>query len=223
MRERIAKSTCFVKARDLAFTYYRRWPEARRVPPRHCPWRLATAVRGLALCEIRQRGGWLWCRGLPRVGMTRRRALRGPGAPAGGRGRTETPPAKLSACATCHCARAVPRAKFVWCAAWHPGQFSHGHYACGASREGGEPPRAVAAKHRALPPLRMRGCTAHYSGGAMGTSRPTAITHARCATPLRTRNSRATFARPCRTQGRRRQRRTKRFIRSVIIPWNLRR
>ena len=38
--------------------------------------------------------------------MTRRRALRGPGAPAGGRGRTETPPAKLSACDTCHCARA---------------------------------------------------------------------------------------------------------------------
>ena len=38
------------------------------------------------------------------VGGNRRRALRGPGAPAGGRGRTETPPAKLSACATCQAA-----------------------------------------------------------------------------------------------------------------------
>ena len=62
------------------------------------------------------------------LGATRRRALRGPGAPAGGRGRTETPPAKLSTCATCHA-------------------------------------------HGTLP---TRG--AH--GGAMGTSRPTAITHA---------------------------------------------
>ena len=62
------------------------------------------------------------------LGATRRRALRGPGAQAGGRGRTETPPAKLSTCATCHA-------------------------------------------HGTLP---TRG--AH--GGAMGTSRPTAITHA---------------------------------------------
>ena len=46
---------------------------------------------------------------------TERRALRGPGAPAGGRGRTETPPAKLSACATC----------------------------CQAAYHGGEPPRAM--------------------------------------------------------------------------------
>ena len=38
------------------------------------------------------------------VGGKRRRALRGPGAPAGGRGRTETPPAKLSACVTCQAA-----------------------------------------------------------------------------------------------------------------------
>ena len=105
MRERIAKSTCFVKARDLAFTYYRRWPEARRVSPHHCPWRLATAVRGLASCEIRPCGVRYGAAALPRVGMIRRRALRGPGAPAGA-GRTETPPAKLSACATCHCARA---------------------------------------------------------------------------------------------------------------------
>lgn len=36
------------------------------------------------------------------LGVTRRRALRGPGAPAGDKGRTETPPAKLSTCATCH-------------------------------------------------------------------------------------------------------------------------
>ena len=46
----------------------------------------------------------VWCRGLPRVGMTKRRALRGY------RGRTETPPAKLSACATCHYPRALPTA-----------------------------------------------------------------------------------------------------------------
>ena len=37
-------------------------------------------------------GGAVWCRGSAAVGGTGRRALRGPGAPAGGRGRTETPP-----------------------------------------------------------------------------------------------------------------------------------
>ena len=79
---------------------------------------------------------------VPRVGMTRRRALRGPGAPAGGRGRTETPPAKLSACDTCHCARTGALRT----------QGVHGHTA-------------------------RAGCTAHYSGGAMRTSRPTAKPH----------------------------------------------
>ena len=43
-----------------------------------------------------------------RWGVTRRRALRGPGALAGGRGRTETPPAKLSTCATCHAHGTLP-------------------------------------------------------------------------------------------------------------------
>ena len=75
--------------------------------------------------------------------MTRRRALRGPGAPAGDKGRTETPPAKLSACATCHYPREI--------------RTTTGH--------------------------------AHYPGGAMRTSRPTAITPAWGAPPLHTRNS----------------------------------
>ena len=74
-------------------------------------------------------GGAVWCRGSAAVGGTGRRALRSY------RGRTETPPAKLSACATCHAARGV--------------RTTTGH--------------------------------AHYSGGAMGTSRPTAITHAKFA------------------------------------------
>ncbi len=38
----------------------------------------------------------VWCRGFAADGDDKRRALRGD------RGRTETPPAKLSACATCH-------------------------------------------------------------------------------------------------------------------------
>ena len=50
---------------------------------------------------------WYGAEALPRMGMTKRRALRGY------RGRTETPPAKLSACATCHlrcpCPVVVPR------------------------------------------------------------------------------------------------------------------
>ena len=75
------------------------------------------------------------------LGVTRRRALRGPGAPAGGRGRTETPPAKLSMCATCHDYGTLP----------------------------------------------SRG--AH--GGAMGTSRPTAMPHAHYARNIRTRGARA--------------------------------
>ncbi len=78
-------------------------------------------------------------------GEGERRALHGPGASAGDRGRTETPLAKLSACATCHYARKI----------------------------GGR--RGVRGA------LRGRGCTAHYAGGAMGTSRPTAITHERGA------------------------------------------
>ena len=50
----------------------------------------------------------------------------------------------------------------------------------GASREGGEPPRAVAADHRAARVMRVRIShdakprTAPRRGGAMGTSRPTA-------------------------------------------------
>ncbi len=92
--------------------------------------------------------------------MTRRRALRGPGAPAGGRGRTETPPEKLSACDTCHCARAG-----------------------GIAHAGGARPYRTSRV----------GCTAHYSGGAMRTSRPTAITHAKFARPLRMRNSRVSL------------------------------
>ena len=106
MRGRIAKSTCFVKARDLARAGFWCEPEGtggfRRAiarggsPPRCAAWHRAKFAR--ARCGY-------GAAALPRVGMTRRRALRGPGAPAGA-GRTETPPAKLSACDTCHCARA---------------------------------------------------------------------------------------------------------------------
>ena len=78
----------------------------------------------------------VWCRGFAAEGVTGRRALRGY------RGRTETPPAKLSACATCH----------------YPRHLSHG----------------------ALP-------TATGRCGAIGTSRPTAITHAKLARAVRTR------------------------------------
>ena len=49
-------------------------------------------------------GGAVWCRGSAAVGGTGRRALRSY------RGRTETPPAKLSACATCHAHGALPGA-----------------------------------------------------------------------------------------------------------------
>ncbi len=107
MRGRIAKSTCSVKARDLARAGFWCEPEGtggfRRAiarggsPPRCAAWHRAKFAR--ARCGY-------GAAALPRVGMTRRRALRGPGAPAGGRGRTETPPEKLSACDTCHCARA---------------------------------------------------------------------------------------------------------------------
>ena len=67
-------------------------------PPRHrrgarlgipCPI-AARPVAAPRPCAV------VWCRGFAAEGVTGRRALRGY------RGRTETPPAKLSACATCH-------------------------------------------------------------------------------------------------------------------------
>ena len=74
------------------------------------------AVRGLAsrapwlralarapLLRALAHAPWYGAAALPRVGMTKRRALRGY------RGRTETPPAKLSACPTCHYARHATR------------------------------------------------------------------------------------------------------------------
>ena len=73
----------------------RRITRAARGSAVTAPWRLATLpahateVRGLASCAP-------LC-----AGVTGRRALRGY------RGRTETPPAKLSTCATCHYTRAL--------------------------------------------------------------------------------------------------------------------
>ena len=215
MRGRIAKSTCSVKARDLARAGFWCEPEARRVSPRHCPWRLATAVRGVASCEIRPCAVWLWCRGFA-AGREPRQA----------QGARRRPPqnSQRVILAIAH-ARGALRTQGV-----------HGHTA-------------------------RAGCTAHYSGGAMRTSRPTAITPAKFARvttrarggdpyarvvrrhysrEIRTAITHAKFARvitrawcarEIRAQhshghvarGVRRQRRTKRFIRSVIIPWNLRR
>ena len=105
-------------------------------PPRHCLRWLTAAVRGLAscaplLCPPRLppwNGG-----GLPRMGVTGRRALRGY------RGRTETPPTKLSACATCHYPRALPTTTGRCGAmgtsrptaitpAWGAPPFTHAHY-----------------------------------------------------------------------------------------------
>ncbi len=78
-------------------------------------------------------------------------ALHGPGASAGDRGRTETPPVNLSACATCHYARKI------------------------GGRRGVR--GALRGRRGVRGALRGRGCAARYAGGAMGTSRPTAITH----------------------------------------------
>ena len=81
------------------------------------------------------RAPWYGAAALPRVGMTKRRALRGY------RGRTETPPAKLSACATCHYPRALPTAT---------GR-------CGAMIAcGGSPPRPTAITPAKLPAVAQR-------------------------------------------------------------------
>ena len=114
----------------------------------------------------RERGA----RGNKVVGGNRRRALRGPGAPAGGRGRTETPPATLSACATCN---------------------ARGHYA-----------RAVRTRIAHAKFARASRTTtghAHYPGGAMGTSRPTAITPVWCAAITHPQNSHAHYPGALRT------------------------
>ena len=70
----------------------------RRASARCAAWHRAPLLLGVAVRPV-----------FGALGVTRRRALRGPGAPAGGRGCTETPPAKLSACATCHATAHYPR------------------------------------------------------------------------------------------------------------------
>ena len=91
-------------------------------PPTPCP--VAGPYRHYARVVRTARALWYGAAALPRVRGTGRRALRGYW------GRTETPPAKLSACAT-----AITHAPFARAL---PGR-----------REPGGP----AAKHRALPPL----------------------------------------------------------------------
>ena len=119
--------------------------------------------------------------------MTRRRALRGPGAPAGGRGRTETPPPQNSQRVPgCH-AHGALRGRIPQCAAWHRAKFArritHGHYARVVHT-------ATGHAHYA-PNIR----TAHYPGGAMGTSRPTAITPGHATRKIRGTITHAKFAR----------------------------
>ena len=88
------------------------------------------------------------------------RLCRGPGVPADGRGRTETPPAKLSACATCH-AHGKIRLRGA------PGGVAMRGY--GAVRG------LVSRAHRPFPVVRSH-CRAH---------RPCASPVRRCAVPLR--------------------------------------
>ena len=117
--------------------------------------------------------GSIWCRG--------------PGAPAGGRGRTETPPAKLSACATCH-AHGKIRLRGAPGGVAMRGLASRAHaesFACRGSVRGTVRGRAA---HPARCHDRAAITPAHYPGGAMGTSRPTAIMHARGARNICTRN-----------------------------------
>ena len=70
-----------------------------------------------------------------------------------------------------------------------------------AAAHGGSPPRCAALHPAPRPrhgartaeaaryPYRTATGHAHYSSGAMGTSRPTAITHAKCALPLHPQNT----------------------------------
>ena len=86
------RAICTHGALPTRITRAARWGHRAAAPSARCAaWSHAHYAHGMA---VRPVSGAL--------GVTRRRALRGPGAPAGGRGRTETPPAKLSTCATCH-------------------------------------------------------------------------------------------------------------------------
>ena len=115
-----------------------------------CPYRAARVMR-VRHCGAKMRatrGYWgLGRRALRGYGGLGRRALRGYG------GLTETPPAKLSACATCHTTHRADGAAARW---------GHGNGADGMGRW-----------------WRGRPCHAprRWRGGAMGTSRPTATGH----------------------------------------------
>ena len=95
------------------------------------------AVRGLA-----SRALWYGAAALPRMGVTGRRALRGPGAPAGGRGRTETPPSKTLSVCYRHYAHALPGPRGT--------RINHAIFARALP---GRITRAARWGHRALPPL----------------------------------------------------------------------
>ena len=152
----------------------------------------------------------VWCRGLLRVGMTRRRALRGPGAPAGGRGRTETPPAKLSACARMPCPWRITRAYPVvrgMASCEFARRITYGHYARVVHT-------ATGHAHYA-PNIR----TAHYPGGAMGTSRPTAITPGHATRKIRGTITHAKFARAPWRAHRASPVVRSRCVRTARVPW----
>ena len=144
-------------------------PRAMRRDEDIAPYRHAARWRGCAA----------WVRATIAPGARPCRApCRGRGTPAG-----KPRHAKLSACATCKAAhRAVARRRdgdiapyrqatrgvrtatgHEWAAMARGSKprtavaSRHGGRRGGASREGGEPPRAVAAKHRALSPSRTRG------------------------------------------------------------------
>ncbi len=111
-------------------------------PYRHAARVVRTCITHGALPAPCRARGAVWCRGSAAVGGTGRRALRSY------RGRTETPPAKLSACATCYAHGALPGAMpHAWCARLRGDAARWGHRAL--------PPlptqNSHAITHRALP------------------------------------------------------------------------
>ena len=130
-----------------------------------------------APCRAR---GAVWCRGSAAVGGTGRRALHGPGAPAGGRGRTETLPAKLSACATCHAHGALP-------GAMPHAQNSHDY---GARALLGRRDGDIAPYRHYPRKIRTPLHTAHYPVPCRTRKIRTTTGHAHYPTPCRTRIAR---------------------------------
>ena len=126
------------------------------------------AVRGLASRAL--------CYGaaaLPQMGVTGRRALREPGAPAGGRGRTETPPSKtLSVCTAITPAHYPGHEARVLTT-----QYSHAHY-----------PGALPGRRDGdIAPYRhyTRGVRRHYAPAKFARALPVAARHPGRRTPHR--------------------------------------